>query len=218
MVDRPIIVFDSGRGGQSIYRPLKTALPDKRILYIDDHENFPYGDKSPEWLSARFKELGREFATHNPLLVVLACNTATVNIVGELRAYLACPVVGVEPVIKPLSLYPRALVLMTASSAKSARTAELLKRFGSHVQVYTPDGLAEAIEYNDVEQVKIYIHEIQKIVQKEKIQAVGLSCTHYALILDQLQDAMPEITLIDPAPAVLDQVLRVLRLGIYAEL
>lgn len=210
-MQKPIIVFDSGRGGQSIYIPLKAALPQQNIIYLDDHEHFPYGDKSAEWLRERFRELAAQFRALNPLLVVLACNTATVNVVEELRSTLSCPVIGVEPVIKPLSDYSRSLVLMTASSAASAKTARLMDKYGQNVQVYTPKGLAEAIEYNDIEQVKKSIHEIKEIVQKQNIEAVGLSCTHYPLILNELQKALPETTFIDPSQAVVNQVVRVLK-------
>lgn len=210
---RPIIVFDSGIGGFSVYRPLCKALPLENIIYIADSSNFPYGNKTQDWLSNRFIELSDNFATLNPRLVVLACNSATTNIIAELRGRLSCPVVGVEPVIKPLAEYDRALALMTLVSANSKTTSHLLAKYGSHVQVYTPIGLASAIEYNDYDQVKKSIHEIKEIAQKQKIKAIGLSCTHYPLILKELQKAMPDVIFIDPSDAVVEQVLRVLRLN-----
>ena len=208
---RPIIVFDSGIGGQSIYRPLKQALPRENIIYISDPVHFPYGDKSAEWLSARFVELAKDFAALDPKLLVLACNTATTNIIAQLRRDLRCPVVGVEPVIKPLASYGSALALMTAASASSSATAELRAKYGAHVQLFTPKGLAQAIEYNDYDQVKKNIHEIKNIVQKQQIQAIGLSCTHYPLILGALKAAMPEVIFIDPSDAVVKEVIRVLK-------
>ncbi len=211
MVERPIIVFDSGRGGQSIYRPLKKALPGANILYLDDHEHFPYGDKSLSWLTQRFQELSQLFASLDPLLIVLACNTATVNAVEVLRTELTCPIVGVEPVIKPLAKYDRALALMTAASARAPRTLELLKQYGKHIEIYTPLGLAEAIENNNDVQVKQSIHEIKNIAQKKNIQAIGLSCTHYPLVITDFVQTMPGVTFIDPSEAVVEQVLRVLK-------
>lgn len=206
-----IIVFDSGVGGLSIYRPLKTALPAENIVYMSDPAGFPYGDKSMVWLKARFVELSQQFASLNPRLVVLACNSATTNIIADLRERLTCPVVGVEPVIKPLSRYKSSLVLMTASSASSRSTAELLAKYGDHVKVYTPIGLAAAIEYNDYVQVKNSIHEIKQFVLKQKIEAIGLSCTHYPLILNELKKAMPDVVFIDPSDAVVTEVVRVLK-------
>lgn len=208
----PIIVFDSGIGGMSIYRPLKIALPDENIIYITDAANFPYGDKSVEWLKTRFTELGQQFKSLSPKLVVLACNTATTGIIDDLRSVLDCPVVGVEPVIKPLSQYQRSLVLMTATTAGSASTAKLLREYGPHVQVFSPKGLAVAIEFNDFEQVKKNLHEIKEIVQRESIEAIGLSCTHYPLILAEFKSAMPGVLFIDPSEAVVKEVVRVLNL------
>jgi glutamate racemase len=210
-ITSPIVIFDSGIGGLSIYKPLRLALPQENIIYIADSPNFPYGDKTAAWLSARFIELSAQFAGLDPKLVVLACNSATTNIIEEVRSRLKCPVVGVEPVIKPLAKFSAALVLMTTVSASSPATAKLLELYGSHVQVYTPKGLAAAIEYNDYDQVKKSLHEITKIVQKDHIQAIGLSCTHYPLIIREFQKAMPSVEFIDPSPAVVKQILTVLK-------
>jgi len=211
-VSKPIIVFDSGIGGFSIYRPLVKALPNENIIYIADSDNFPYGDKSVEWLSNRFMKLGKRFKDLDPKLVILACNSATTNIIKELRAQLSIPVIGVEPVIKPLGTYSSSLALMTESSARSTATAKLLSDYGEHVRIFTPHGLAAAIEYNDYDQVKNNIHEIKELVQKYQVKAVGLSCTHYPLIMPALKKAMPDITFIDPSGAVVREVLRVLKL------
>lgn len=210
LVSRPIIVFDSGIGGLSIYRPLVKALPQENIIYLSDPNNFPYGDKSVEWLSNRFVELGKQFVDLDPKLVVLACNSATTNIITELRVQLHCPVVGVEPVIKPLAKFDHALALMTETSSKSSTTRTLLTTYGEHVRIFTPHGLATAIEYNDYDQVKNNIHEIKEIVQKDNIQAIGLSCTHYPLILRELESAMSGVIFIDPSEAVVREVVRVL--------
>ncbi|PIR98773.1 hypothetical protein COT87_02990 [Candidatus Collierbacteria bacterium CG10_big_fil_rev_8_21_14_0_10_44_9] len=210
---QPIIVFDSGIGGLSIYRPLQVNLPRANILYIADSVNFPYGDKSSDWLLNRFQELSVKFSLLNPSLVVLACNSATTNIIGQLRSTLSCPVVGVEPVIKPLSAYRSSLAIMTRSSAESLTTAKLLKLYGSHVRIHVPRDLAKAIEFNDYKQVKKNIHEIKKIVQKYHVEAIGLSCTHYPLILTDLHKAMPDVVFIDPSDAVVKEVMRVLALS-----
>lgn len=211
MKQKPLIVFDSGIGGMSIYRPLKQVLPKENIIYIADTANFPYGTKSALWLSSRFQELAREFNALDPQIVVVACNSATTNVISELRKELKCLVVGVEPVIKPLATFASALALMTTVSADSPTTKRLLQEYGSHVRVYSPPNLASAIEYNDIEQVKKSIHEIKKIVQKYHVEAIGLSCTHYPLVLSEFKRVMPDVIFIDPSEAVVKEVLRVLR-------
>ena len=210
MISGPILVFDSGIGGLSIFRPLKLALPQENIIYMMDPNHFPYGNKSSDWLTNRFKELSIDFKKLNPKLVVLACNSATTNVIKDLRELLDCPVVGVEPVIKPLSVFTHSLALMTEASASSEITKNLRVKYGEHVQIFTPHGLAMAIEYNDFEQVQKNIHEIKQVVQEGGIQAVGLSCTHYPLIIKEFELAMPGITIIDPSDSVVKEVLRVL--------
>ncbi len=213
MTNGPIIVFDSGVGGLSIYRPLRAALPNENIVYIADSAYFPYGDKSSEWLLKRFRTLARQFSDLSPHLIVLACNSATTNVISEVRSLVACQVVGVEPVIKPLARYKSSLALMTDASAHSEATAILCEKYGKNVHIYVPHGLASAIEFNDYEQVKRSVGEIKKMVQKYHVEAVGLSCTHYPLIMPILKKAMPSIAFIDPAPAVVRQVQKVLRLS-----
>ena len=213
MINGPILVFDSGIGGLSIFRPLKLALPKENIVYMMDSNHFPYGDKSSDWLTNRFKELAIDFNKLNPKLVVLACNSATTNVIKDLRELLDCPVVGVEPVIKPLAVFTHSLALMTEASASSESTKNLLAKYGAHVQIFTPHGLAKAIEYNDFEQVQKSIHEIKQVVHEGGIQAVGLSCTHYPLIIKQFELAMPGITFIDPSDSVVKEVVRVLELN-----
>ncbi|MFH2019208.1 MAG: aspartate/glutamate racemase family protein [bacterium] len=210
MSTRPIIVFDSGIGGLSIYRPLRLKLPTENVVYITDSQNFPYGNKSPAWLRTRFRELGKQFLVLNPKLVVLACNTATVAVISELRTLLSCPIVGVEPIIKPLAVYHRPLALMTSSAAHSKRTKDLIKKHGSHVELYTPCGLVEAIEYNDITQVKKILLSLNKLVQKNKYDAIGLSCTHYSLFLEEFKKTIPNVIFLDPAGAVVKEVLRML--------
>ncbi|KKU44609.1 MAG: hypothetical protein UX62_C0055G0001, partial [Microgenomates group bacterium GW2011_GWA2_46_7] len=77
---------------------------------------------------------------------------------------------------------------------------------------YEAKGLAEAIEYNNITQVKSILHALKKLVQKEHFQAIGLSCTHYSLILDEFKRQIPGVIFIDPTSAVVKEVFRVLKL------
>lgn len=197
-----IIVFDSGIGGFSLLQEMRKQGLTTPVLYLADQANFPYGDKSESWLAARLASITKWAAVYNPQVFVLACNTGTVAAIETIRNILSCPVVGVEPVVKPLSAYPKALVLATQVTASSARTKELLARFSGHVQVLSVPGLAVAIENNDNDQVKILLQNIAKKVSRENIQAIGLSCTHYPLVSDRLERLLPDVRLYDPSQAV----------------
>ncbi len=70
-------VFDSGIGGLTVLRALRTRFPDSSFVYLGDHANVPYGNRP----SAEIVELTRvgveQLFERGARLVVLGCNTAT---------------------------------------------------------------------------------------------------------------------------------------------
>lgn len=70
-------VFDSGHGGLTILKALNEKFPSLSFLYLGDHANAPYGNRS----SADVVELTRRgveaLFQSGCKLVVLGCNTAT---------------------------------------------------------------------------------------------------------------------------------------------
>lgn len=204
-----VVVFDSGVGGFSILR-LLLQYPHE-FIYLADQAHFPYGDKSELELQSRLIKLAHWLKLENPDLVVMACNTATVSGIEILRKSLSCPIVGVEPVIKPAAQFPKAMILGTQVTLSSSRTGKLMSSHQGSIISYTPHGLANAIENNNIEQVKNILKKIKIIVQKEKISALGLSCTHYPLIKDLVSKLIPHVYIIDPSQAVADRVAALLK-------
>src|SRR3954462_7783130 len=73
-----ILVFDSGLGGLTVLREIVAARPDAHYVYVADDAFFPYGHHSEEQIIARVVPLvGELIARHAPVLVVIACNTAS---------------------------------------------------------------------------------------------------------------------------------------------
>ena len=70
-------VFDSGIGGLTVLRALGERFPQAAFVYLGDHANVPYGNRS----SAEIVELTRSGVEHlfrsGARLVLLGCNTAT---------------------------------------------------------------------------------------------------------------------------------------------
>ena len=50
MDDRPIGVFDSGLGGLTAVREIRSILPFENIIYFGDTSRVPYGGRSQEIL------------------------------------------------------------------------------------------------------------------------------------------------------------------------
>src|SRR3954466_5047494 len=82
-----ILVFDSGVGGLTVFREIARARPDAHYVYAADDALFPYGKTPEAALVARVTGLMAELIeTHHPDLVVIACNTASVQVLSALRA------------------------------------------------------------------------------------------------------------------------------------
>src|SRR3954453_14997546 len=76
-----ILVFDSGVGGLTVFREIARARPDARLAYAADDALFPYGQVPEGELIDRVVALmGKLIEAHSPDLIVIACNTASVQV------------------------------------------------------------------------------------------------------------------------------------------
>lgn len=76
---REIGVFDSGVGGFTVLRELRTLLPTARLRYLADTAYAPYGNRSPEDIRARSFAISEHLIERGADLIVIACNTATAH-------------------------------------------------------------------------------------------------------------------------------------------
>lgn len=219
MSDAPIGVFDSGVGGLSVLKEISQLLPNESLLYVGDCGHIPYGEKSPEFIRQRCAVMAEFFQNQGVKALVLACNTATVAGVADLRQrYPDWPMVGMEPAVKPAAAATRSGVvgvLATTGTLQSAKFAALLDRFASDVRVVTQPcpGLVELIETGD-----LHSHTLHAMLRGyvEPLLAAGcdtiiLGCTHYPFLKPLLRQMLPpSISLIDTGAAVARQLQRLL--------
>ena len=219
MRDAPIGVFDSGVGGLSVLAEIQRLLPNESLLYAADCGNIPYGEKSAEFIRQRCQVMAGFFQRQGAKALVLACNTATVAGVADLRRdYPDWPLVGMEPAVKPAAAATRSGVvgvLATTGTLQSAKFAALLDRFATDVRVITQPcpGLVELIEAGD-----LHSPVLRELLRGyvEPLLAAGcdtiiLGCTHYPFLKPLLKQMIPDaISLIDTGAAVARQLQRLL--------
>lgn len=219
MREAPVGVFDSGVGGLSVLAEINRLLPNESLLYVADCGHIPYGEKSPEFIRQRCRQVAEFFQQQGAKAMVLACNTATVAAVADLReCYPQWPLVGMEPAVKPAAAATRSGVvgvLATTGTLKSAKFAALLDRFASDVRVITRPcpGLVELIEAGDLDS-PVLRQLLQGYV--EPLLAAGcdtliLGCTHYPFLKPLLAEMVPPaVAIIDTGAAVARQLQRLL--------
>lgn len=196
----PIGVFDSGIGGLSILKALRTELPNESFVYIADSGNAPYGEKGDAFVIERSRALTQTLIhQHGIKALVVACNTATAAASKVLRAeYPNLPLVGVEPALKPavaLSKTRRIGVMATRGTLESAKFSALRDSLADQAEfILQPcDGLAAAIEREDTIKIRalcaVYTPALGEFGNLAgQIDTIVLGCTHYPFISEQLRE------------------------------
>jgi len=210
-----ILVFDSGVGGLTVFREIARARPDARFVYAADDALFPYGKIPERELIARVTSLMEGFiAAHSPDLIVIACNTASVQVLPALRARFTVPFVGTVPAIKPAcaaSQSKRVSVLGTEATVAREYTHALIRSFGKGCDINLVGSrnlasLAEAtLRGQPVGDDAVRAEIAHCFVEDgdERTDTVVLACTHYPLLLEQFERLAPwPVRWLDPAPAI----------------
>ncbi len=208
-------VFDSGVGGRSFVSALQERFPEAEILYKEDGENLPYGDKTPKQLFDLTLPIFRQFEQEGCAAVLVACNTVTTNIISELREKLTIPLVGVEPMVKTAASLTRQGVIAvcaTPATLRSQRYAQLKKDHAASVRVIEPDCSNWAYMIENNRENELALEQLVKSLKAEGADIIVLGCTHYHWIEEDLRNfAGPDIQVIQPIEPVLDQLERVMR-------
>jgi len=218
-----ILVFDSGVGGLTVFREIKRARPDARLVYVADDALFPYGKVPEGTLIERVVTLmGKLIEAHSPDLVVIACNTASVQVLPALRARYALPFIGTVPAIKPAcaaSQSKRVSVLGTEATVAREYTHALIRNFGQGCDVTLVGSarlaaLAEAAlagQPADDAAIRSEIEPCFVADGTERTDTIVLACTHFPLLLERFERLAPwPVRWIDPAPAIARRVVELL--------
>ena len=203
-------LFDSGSGGLSVLREIVRLLPDEKYVYYSDNAHCPYGEKSPEYIRERCREIVRLLLDKGADIIVVACNTATAAAIQVLREEFPVRFIGMEPAVKPAALGTRTGVvgvLATAGTLKGSKYLTTKGNFedGCTIVEHVGQGFVELVENGDLEGEAT--EEVVRTSLQPLLDAgadpIVLGCTHYPFLLPVLRKlAGPGVRFIDPAPAV----------------
>ena len=150
-------IMDSGSGGLSVLKEILRLLPGDKFLYYSDNANCPYGEKTPEFIVGRCREIVSDFLKQGADAVVIACNTATAAAIAQLRAeWPKVPFIGMEPAVKPAALGTRSGVigvLATAGTLKASKYLDTRDTYAGDVKVVerVGRGFVELVESLELE-------------------------------------------------------------------
>lgn len=210
-------VFDSGVGGMSVLRSLRTLLPLADFVYFADSGRAPYGPRPLAQVRQFAGQITDHLIASGAGLVVVACNSASAAALHHLRrTHTAVLFVGMEPAVKPAAATTGTGVvgvLTTAATFQGELFASVLDRFALGVRVETAicDGWVELVEAGrfDGPEVEATVRTHVEPLLTAGADTLVLGCTHYPFLADVISRvAGPRVRLVDPAPAVARQAAR----------
>lgn len=223
--DAPIGVFDSGIGGLSVLRHIRTQLPHENLLYFADSGFAPYGDKTERQIIERSFAIAAFLRQHHIKALAIPCNTATAAAIRLLREeYPSLPIVGVEPGLKPAAALTRTGmvgVLATAGTLSSTKFQTLRDQVTSATGVKVVSqacvGLADQVEkgeLNSLATAAMLRRYVSPLIE-QGADTLVLGCTHYPFVQELIREIAENtskhpVQLVDTGEAVARQLARLL--------
>lgn len=207
-VKGPIGVFDSGYGGLTVLKEMREKLPDYDFLYLGDNARAPYGSRSFDVIYQYTWQAVQALFDRDCSLVILACNTASAKALRNIQRiklpelYPDKRVLGViRPSTEELDKHTKTKhvgVLATEGTIRSNSYQIELAKFAPELVVnqhacpmWVP--LIENNQFDTPGGVYFIQNDLVSILEKDpKIDTILLGCTHYPILLEQLQRLLPE--------------------------
>ena len=200
-------------------REIRSLLPAQPLLYFADQAHVPYGSRKIEEVLEFSLGITRYLLDQGAKLIVVACNTASVAALKNLReVYPDIPFVGMESAVKPAAEQTRSSVvgvLATQATFHTAMYASVVERFAHGVTILEDPcpGLVAQIEKGDLEgsEIRVILENALTPMLEKGVDTVVMGCTHYPFVIPLIRQIVgPDVQVIDPAPAVARQVRRML--------
>lgn len=201
-------VFDSGYGGLTILRKIRTALPQYDYMYLGDNARAPYGPRSFDVIYEYTLQAVRALLERDCQIVILACNTASAKALRSIQQRdlpRLAPQRRVLGVIRPtvevvpsLTQTGHVGLLATQGTVDSQSYSIELKNIAPEVRV---SALAcpmwvPLVEYGEAESegADYFVGErINTLLASDpQIDTIILGCTHYPLLLPAIRRHVPE--------------------------
>ena len=202
------VFIDSGVGGIPYMTSLLQKEPKASCVYVADNANFPYGEKTHEQVVVCVTDVVEKICKKfEPAVIVLACNTISVNALEILRQkFPKIKFVGTVPAIKLAASITKNKcigLLASASTCENPYNLELKEKFAKDCQlIMRPD--AQLISFIEQKGFTASMVELEEAVRpaikffaEKNCDIIVLGCTHFLNIKKvfekvALQSTVPE--------------------------
>jgi len=218
---QPVVFMDSGIGGLLYLTHIQSRLANRRLIYLADNKYFPYGEKDPGELTRHFVSLACFIEEKfNPALIVIACNTASVTSLSEVRKKVSSPVVGVVPAVKPAAVISEKgiAILATENTIKTPYLQNLIESFAAkkNVNKIIAGDLVRFIEekmaISDQAELEKLLEKYIESINSCNVDSLVLGCTHFTHLESVLKKMLnPGLQIVDSREGVSKRILYLLK-------
>jgi glutamate racemase len=217
MDNRPIGFFDSGLGGLTCIPYLTDALPLERIVYFGDTARTPYGSKAVSTIRSFSFEISDFLIESGVKMIVIACNTVSSTCIEELRkrhpgtpilsmispaAHATANICGPDNRIGVIGT--KATIRSDAYRAKILGYNKSLDIAQAACPALVPL-IEEGIIQHEIMDLTIR-HYLDQFISYNAIDTLVLGCTHYPLIVRNIQKLYPSLRIVDPSREILQSI------------
>lgn len=201
-------IFDSGYGGLTILKHIRSVMPEYDFMYLGDNARTPYGTRSFQVVYEFTLQCVTKLFEMGCPLVILACNTAsakalrTIQQIDLPRLDATRRVLGIiRPTVESIGELTQTRhvgLLATPGTVKSlSYPLEINKLFpdikvtGESCAIWVP--LVETGESQSEGADYFVKRHIDNLLEKDSlIDTIILGCTHYPLLLEKIKKYVPE--------------------------
>jgi len=222
MIESSVVFIDSGIGGLPYLDWLRERRPSLPLYYLADTVHFPYGNLSAGVVRKAAVGAVRTLqGLGTPRLIVIACNTASVLALDDIREAAGCPVVGTVPALKSAFAWRGPIgVLATAGTVQSPYLDDLVSAFAPGrkiVKVAAGDIVNYVEESWFAEEKDGALSVLEPAIERLKESRVGsvvIGCTHFLYVMGLIKMLMGAgIPIVDSLDGVGRRVLSLLDMG-----
>ncbi len=195
--ENPIGIFDSGVGGLTVAKAITDLLPNENIIYFGDTAHMPYGEKSAHAIQSYAEKITEFLLSKSCKLIVIACNSASVSAFKQVKERLPNGVVVInviDPVIEHVSNVLKFKKIGLIGTKRTVSSAVYKKKFEKANKKLLVKSLATPLLAPMIEEgffnnkiSKTVVHSYLSNPHLLGIEAIILACTHYPLIIGEIQ-------------------------------
>jgi len=197
-------VFDSGVGGLTVLKALRSRLPHRDFIYFSDTARVPYGRKPKEMVRGFASEIAAFLEQLGIAGIVVACNTASACALPELGDEVSVPVWGViDPGVEAARRVTRTGhvgVIGTKGTIQSGVYQRKLSEAGLKVWANACPMFVHLVEEGLACSDEAEVLARHYLADMPPIDTLILGCTHYPVLTSVIQKVVgPGVTLVSSA-------------------